>query len=167
MTFSVLSESEVREKYRRADDKHAMLKILCELTCSTRGDMMRFLGLQEAPESKKGKRPAKQMDKVYARVCYDKGMTDRQIAQALGVSRESAACWRKREGLKPNGGHQETAERRNALYSLMYHQGYSDSAIAKAAGVGSAAVGSWRKRRGLPPNFKRGHYDRTRFKKNG
>ena len=44
MNFSCLTEEEVRYKYRKADNKEMMVKILADLNCSSEKEMEEFLG---------------------------------------------------------------------------------------------------------------------------
>lgn len=168
MNFSCLSEAEVKEKYRRADDKYEMLKILAELTCSTKTEMMEFLGVEEKPVSKMGRRPAVSVDQAMARRYYEAGMSDSAIAAAIGVSKSAVARWRYRNELSPNPTETviSTANRLK-MYEMLYREGHSDSYIAKLMGVSDSNVGGWRKRHNLPSNFKRGQYDRRKAKDNG
>lgn len=46
--------------------------------------------------------PKGRIDPKIARSLWEKGYTDVQIGDAFGVSRDSAAAWRRRNGLKPN-----------------------------------------------------------------
>ena len=50
-----------------------------------------------------GSKPGK-YDWARGRALYEKGMSDRKIAQALGAHPESVRKWRGREGLPPNSG---------------------------------------------------------------
>lgn len=167
MNFSCLSEAEVREKYRRADDKHAMLKVLMELTLSTKADMMAFLGVEEKPISRKARRPAVSVNKELVRKYYNAGMSDRAIAEALGVSKSAVARWRYMNELGPNHAAAEACRQRLQEYARLYLEGHSDGYIARATGVRNSTVAAWRERNGLPPNFKRGQYDRRTVNKHG
>lgn len=49
-----------------------------------------------------GRKEYKKLDKDKARELYDQGLSDRKIADALGVHKDTVAAWRKKEGL-PSG----------------------------------------------------------------
>jgi transposase len=155
MNFSCLSEAEVRWKYRRAADKHEMLQILCELTCSTKEDMQEFLGLAVAPKSPQGRKPIVYIDSDKARPLYEQGMSDREIANALGATRRGVLNWRTRNRLPCNKKPTEyvrpvTLDEKKA--EAFYEQGMSDQQIAAAIGASKDAVRSWRRRTGRPGN---------------
>lgn len=46
--------------------------------------------------------PHGRIDPKIACSLWEQGMTDAEIAAAFGVTRDSAANWRRRNGLKPN-----------------------------------------------------------------
>lgn len=99
MNFSCLTEEEVRYKYRKADNKEWMVRILADLTCSSEKEMEEFLG-GNITRSKIRKRTY--LNKELAKKLYDIGMTDREIADEMCVSRDSIRAWRKRSGLVSN-----------------------------------------------------------------
>ena len=43
MTFSCLTKEDVRYKYKKANNKEKMIKILADLTCSSEKEMIDFL----------------------------------------------------------------------------------------------------------------------------
>ena len=99
MNFSCLTEEEVRYKYRKADNKEWMVRILADLTCSSEKEMEEFLG-GNITRSKIRKRTY--LDKELAKKLYDLGMTDGEIANKMCVSRDTIRSWRKRSGLVSN-----------------------------------------------------------------
>ena len=102
MTFSCLTEDEVRYKYRRSDDKEKMIKILCELTCSSEKEMMEFL-CENIVKTKRKNNPRRCfLDKELAKKYYDSGMTDSEIAIKTGASKEAIRSWRRRNGFVGN-----------------------------------------------------------------
>ena len=99
MNFSVLTEEEVRYKYKRADDKETMIKVLADLTISTVDEMVDFLGV--TIKKQKG-RKRNVLDQKLARKYYDSGMLDTEISKAMGVSKHTIKSWRARKGLISN-----------------------------------------------------------------
>lgn len=99
MNFSCLTEEEVRYKYRKADNKERMVRILADLTCSSEKEMEEFLGANII-RAKIPKRTY--LNKELAKKLYDLGMTDGEIAKEMFVSRDTIRSWRKRNGLVSN-----------------------------------------------------------------
>lgn len=99
MNFSCLTEEEVRYKYRKADNKEWMVRILADLTCSSEKEMEEFLGANII-RAKIRKRTY--LDKELAKKLYDLGMTDGEIANEMCVSKDTIRKWRKRNGLVCN-----------------------------------------------------------------
>ena len=99
MNFSCLTEEEVRYKYRKADNKEWMVRILADLTCSSEKEMEEFLG-GNIIRAKIPKRTY--LDKELAKKLYDLGMTDGEIANKMCVSRDAIRSWRKRSRLVSN-----------------------------------------------------------------
>lgn len=99
MTFSCLSEREVKERYHRATNKQKILPILAALTCSTLEEMKVFLGLQA---------PKQQAAPSYDRSCKDRmklyqmGFSDKEIAERIGLTRSGVESWRLRNRLPSN-----------------------------------------------------------------
>ena len=86
---------------------------------------------------------------------YNQGMTDGQIAEAVGSSKSAVYGWRKRNDLKPNvEPPQRTPRFSRKLFRLLYEQGLSDAKIARRMKCGVTSVGRWRRQIGLPPNGK-------------
>lgn len=99
MVFSCLTEDEVRYKYKKADDKEMMIKVLADLTVSTVDEMTDFLGVTS---QKQNGRKRCFLDQKLARKYYDAGMSDKEIARIIGVSKYTVKSWRKREQLVSN-----------------------------------------------------------------
>lgn len=99
MNFSCLTEEEVRYKYRKADNKEWMVRILADLTCSSEKEMEEFLGANIISEKI---RKRTYLDKELAKKLYDLGMTDGEIANKMLVSKDTIRSWRKRSGLVSN-----------------------------------------------------------------
>ena len=99
MVFSCLTEDEVRYKYKKADDKEMMIKVLADLTVSTVDEMTDFLGVTS---QKQNGRKRCFLDQKLARKYYDAGMFDTEISKAMGVSKHTIKSWRERKGLISN-----------------------------------------------------------------
>lgn len=104
MIFSCLSPDEIIWKYKKADDKKNIIKILCELTCSSEREMKIFLGTGRAEEDLSGKIQYKKLDEKEAFKLWKKGMFDPEIAEILGSHRNTVRNWRRRNGLETNFG---------------------------------------------------------------
>ena len=83
------------------------------------------------------------------RELYDKGMTDREIANVLGIGPGSVWYWRKMNGLPPVKKQAEPPH-----FGELYDQGMADLEIAKRSGVPKRTVQSWRYKNKLKPNPK-------------
>lgn len=87
---------------------------------------------------------------------YEKGLTDREIANALGIKSKSNVCtWRKSKGLPPNVsyGHSLTPagdQRRRDVYAATN----TDSQAAAIIGISAKAFCDWRNARGLQPKYR-------------
>ena len=46
MNFSVLSESEAKSLFKRSDNKAVAIKVIADLTCSSRKEVAEFLGVK-------------------------------------------------------------------------------------------------------------------------
>lgn len=83
---------------------------------------------------------------------YDKGKTDREIAEALGCAKDTVRLWRKRKELPPNG----MSPKRRIDYGkvrALYMEGLSDRKIAAELGCSSGRILDWRWAEGLPANY--------------
>ena len=84
---------------------------------------------------------------------YNAGATDREIAEALGVKRDSVCAWRHRVGLplhRDRMGPVTTIDWKRARE--LHRQGLNDREIAEAIGCGVNAVWRWRYKYELFPN---------------
>lgn len=95
-----------------------------------------------------------ELDAVLAMEFYQKGMTDRQISEALGVCLDTVRKWRYRAGLV---SHRPPLVKQSRLDvdgkgMELYKQGLSDCEIAAAFDMTPTGVRDWRLRRGLKPN---------------
>lgn len=151
MTFSCLSEEEVRKKYREADDKDYIVEVLAGLTCASGAEIMHFLGLEKKPKVIGGKE-YKRIDREKAMELYKAGHTDREIADVLGVTDKSVGAWRRGLGLEINSRRVNNDANRMELYL----KGMNDSEIASALGQSNSAIQGWRKKRNLPANATQG-----------
>jgi len=82
---------------------------------------------------------------------YNQGLSDREIAQRVGITASVVGEWRKRRHLPINSlrgrnTDQEMYERRLKLYN----QKLTDKQIADLEGVSEQAIRTWRKVHGLP-----------------
>lgn len=156
MNFDCLSPSEIRARYKQAEDKRYILDVLGDLTCSTPAEVAALLGVEcpkRCPEYRYVKvttrKPSTKINPELMRPLYDKGMSDSEIGAVLGYSRTSVGKWRRKEGL-PCNTQPGSVVKHEAL--ALYKKGYTDRQIAEALGVTKASVVGWRFRRGLPVN---------------
>lgn len=151
MTFSCLSEEEVRRKYEEANNKTHAIEVIAGLTCATKREVKQFLGLgvQEIPETVR--KPKGSIDPDAARKLHAAGLNDVEIAEILGVTKSAVGIWRRSNGLPVNKS--ETPEEKRRM--VLYHMGMTDPEIGKALGRPAKTIWSWRARRKLPPNFGR------------
>lgn len=93
-------------------------------------------------------------DPVLALEFYQKGMTDRQIADALGVKPGLVRHWRNRAGLVVNRVPWRPVSRLDVdgKGRALYESGATDKEIAAAFNMTPNGVQQWRARRGLLPN---------------
>lgn len=95
---------------------------------------------------------------------YEKGLSDTEIAERIGVERSTITKWRQRRDLSPNrvwGKERKDYPRRRKLYG----EGLSDREIADEVGEAKRVICSWRKTRGLPANRKVGRSLRLKEEK--
>jgi uncharacterized protein YjcR len=84
------------------------------------------------------------IDKDQFKKLYEKGYSDRQIAEKMGFAIDSISNYRRRVGLP--------SHRKYCDYSKcmeLYLKGYNDVQIASELGISKSTVGIWRKRNGL------------------
>lgn len=157
MTFTCLSEAEVREKYRRAENKEEMIVVLAGLTDATREEVRSFLGVDAPP--KRSQKERVYIDEKEAKRLYELGFSDEAIAERLNVHKTTVRRWRWKNcapynpGPPKNGG---AVDKR--MY--FYKQGLNDKEIGEKAGFSKSAVYHWRLKNNLPPNCKRGGHRR-------
>lgn len=94
-------------------------------------------------------------DMELARRLYDEDATDSEIADAVGLSRQAVARWRKQNGLPSK--HQPVGSARALSVDLdelrrLHAEGCSDAEIAERLGFGRAWIGELRMRLNLPAN---------------
>ena len=158
MNFNCLSAEEIRTRYRLADNKKEIITVLADLTCSSKAEMRKFLGV-EKPSSK----PLTRLDRDKAMEYYEAGMSDEEIAERLGVHRCTVGNWRRINGLSFNQVDERLIDDEKERMEL-YKQGLNDSEIGDALHLSPATICSWRHRRGLPCNVRQGQYDRKKMK---
>jgi hypothetical protein len=93
---------------------------------------------------------------------HQKGLTDKQIAQALDVTQAAVNYRREKLGLENNYTPNSFSD--DELYHL-YNQGFTDREISEALGVTQAAINYRRGRLGLKSNYIRervflSHYEK-------
>ena len=106
MNFSCMAPHEIRLRYRNATDKRAMIKVLSELTCSSKQEMREFLGLDKSgnPSDGAGYHEKEKFNEEKAKELYDAGAYDTIIARALNCNKSTVARWRIANDLKSNWG---------------------------------------------------------------
>lgn len=146
----------------------------CELY--TRGRREKRTERPTVPEKKARKRQPragdrrKKIDDVKCLELYGEGMTDRQLAEKMGVKTDTARKWRKARNLPPNGGKREWyrapgQSRYNAPEVMRtWENGATDRELAEMTGTTTSAAKNWRYRNGLPCNQAR---DRREAKEDG
>lgn len=107
-------------------------------------------------ELKRGRRP--QLPKERMLEMWKEGKTDKEIAEAVGISRNSVCAWRHAAGL-PLHKAPRCAEDLwdDALVRKLYAEGRTDREIADAVGTSDSAVFRWRQKYGLPTLQPRKH----------
>ncbi len=87
---------------------------------------------------------------------YQAGASDREIATALNIRKNTFLCWRRSRGLSVNRGKDAFGVRsmlppsETAIRLLLHSLGWGDKAIAKDRGVSRTAIRDWRRQRSLP-----------------
>ena len=132
--------------YAKAPNKSQIIGVLADLTLSTRTEMREFLGIDaQCPTTAK-------LDCEKAMYLYNAGMSDGQMAEALGVSRQAVGDWRAKNRLaRPT-----PRKVRHEEYMSLYDRGFVDRIIADKVGVCCTTVRNWRRKHGLPANGSRG-----------
>lgn len=86
---------------------------------------------------------------------YQKGMTDRQISDAMNVGYETVRKWRKRAGLVLHPAPRHAVGSRldvDGRGRELYDQGATDKEIAAEFHISVSVVKQWRTKHGLTPN---------------
>ena len=107
----------------------------------------RILKKEKRSYTKPDKPPT--VDPVKGRELYDKGMTDREIANVLGIGPGSVWYWRKMNGLPPVAKNVAPPD-----FAALWKQGLTDEEIAERSGVSRRTVQTWRYKNKLKPNPK-------------
>lgn len=89
-----------------------------------------------------------------AKPLYESGMSDAEIARALGVAQSSVYSWRIRNHLPAN--HISRAEQKvdYGKVHLLYDQGFTDREISETVGCSKQTVALWRRKNLLPARKK-------------
>lgn len=85
---------------------------------------------------------------------YEAGMTDSEIAEASGSTKQIVACWRNRNKLPvnaPQKPHEFYSDETKSVWQYLYKKGLDDKQIAEIEGCEMSVICSWRHRSGLPP----------------
>lgn len=109
----------------------------------------------EKQEIKRG--PKKTFDRSAAMELYQRGMVDREIGEALGVSQQAVCIWRNSNNLAPNirpdlraGGPRQKYDR--TRMAELYLEGKTDYQIADELDCSPETVRKWRNAQSLPGN---------------
>lgn len=93
MIHMQMTDDEIRGSYRRAEDKIEQIKVLAELNAVKTPVMREYL--IELGEITPRKSPVK-VDEERARELMAQGLTNEKIAEALGVSVNAVAVWKRK-----------------------------------------------------------------------
>ena len=89
-------------------------------------------------------------DQRRRRELYDRGLSDREIAEETGAKISTVTSWRDNFGLAPNpGGKRGIPVSWEEDGLRLYREGKTDREIAEAVGRSVATVGEWRRKHGL------------------
>lgn len=108
----VMSDGEISNSYRLAADKNEQLSVLADLNVCSPAEMaekLRELGFEVADVGPK-KRSYHKLNTEEAMKLYRAGLTQKQIAEALGVSVTTVQSWWARERLGRHGQPKKTKE---------------------------------------------------------
>lgn len=109
------------------------------------------------PEKQKYEPEKRSFDEAKVMRLYREGKNDREISEAVTVSRTTIRRWRKRRGLKANVGLASEGDFTGAYdwarAMVLYEKGYTDRQIAEALGCAFQTVNSWRRRNNLPSKY--------------
>ena len=103
-----------------------------------------------ANRPKPGQRSRK-WDTAKAQQLYEAGMSDREIARAVGVSESAVGGWRREQGYI-KGAYRRKWDTQKA--EEMTRAGHTDAEIARELGTTEGAVASWRYRKGLIKSYR-------------
>lgn len=86
---------------------------------------------------------------------YEKGFTDNEISEQLGIPVGVVAAWRRKNYSRIHKSSRSCEavleEKENKeMYNALYNMGYNDESIAYLCGVGKTNVKTWRRGKGLP-----------------
>lgn len=146
MNFSVIKRDEVRIMYEQAADKKMQIRNMADLMACEEADICDVLGIPHTKERKHGR-----IDEIKAEQLRKKGATDKEIAEANGVTKEAVKAWKWRNGLM------KLSEEKKAKYAHcreLYDQGMNDFEIAEQTGLNRKSVCDWRKQNKLPAHKK-------------
>jgi len=117
----IYTDDEIRDSFRKAQDKKAQVRVLAELNgtdVETMGKKLVELGLIPAPPAPK-KPP---FDEARAMELYNEGLCDLDIAEMLGVSVQTFSIWRRNHNLpsnrKPGSGTAPGSRRKTKAKSI-------------------------------------------------
>lgn len=99
-----MTDAEIVANYRQAKDKRAQIGILADLNDTDAATIMDIL--REAGESV----PRARLDSDKMEELYRKGLTDKELAAAMGCTAGGVSGWRSRRGLPPNNGREVKIE---------------------------------------------------------
>ncbi|MFW5794906.1 MAG: terminase gpP N-terminus-related DNA-binding protein [Bacillota bacterium] len=85
---------------------------------------------------------------------YNKGFTDKEIAEKLGLTETPISHWRNKNNLEPNAKIEKIDDEIREQIEDYYFEGFSDNKIAEKLGISFGTVILYRRRNNLPPNNK-------------
>lgn len=124
------------------------LRIRANAAKKKEAERERILQKQKRSYTKPDKPPT--VDPVRGRELYEQGMSDRQIAEALGIGPGSVWYWRKMNGLPPVAQERPEPPR----FGELYNKGMTDREIAETTGQSKRKVQTWRYKNHLKANQK-------------
>lgn len=117
----VYSDAEIRDIFRKAQDKEAQVKVLAELNGTDLETMSRKL--MDLGLIKTLVREKVSFDEIRAMELYNEGLCDFDIAETLGVGVQGFSVWRRNKGLPPHrkpGSGTAPGSRRKAKAKSIY-----------------------------------------------
>jgi len=124
------------------------LRIRANAAKKKEAERERILQKQKRSYTKPDRPPT--VDPVRGRELYEQGMTDRQIAEVLGIGPGSVWYWRKMSGLPPVVQERPEPPR----FGELWKQGLTDQEIAETTGRSQRTVQKWRYNNHLKANQK-------------